>query len=174
MAGTTGLPSLRGEAGRRNGLEGLCPLHAPLQHRGRRYPLRHHARPTAFCLSTPRPKATVAPDLAFNTAISFITNTNWQNYGGESTMSYFTQMAGLAVHNFLSRSQRHGHPGGFFPGLYPQANRKLGNFWVDMTRTTLYILLPFSFVMRLSLDPTGHAPNLRVLSHGHLGSADLL
>jgi K+-transporting ATPase ATPase A chain len=103
----------------------------------------------------PAGQSAVAPDLAFNTAISFITNTNWQNYGGESTMSYFTQMAGLAVHNFLSAASGMATLVAFLRGFTRKQTTKLGNFWVDMTRTTLYILLPISFVMALALIQQG-------------------
>lgn len=103
----------------------------------------------------PAGQSPVAPDLAFNTAISFITNTNWQNYGGESTLSYFTQMAGLAVHNFLSAASGMATLVAFFRGFTRKQTDKLGNFWVDMTRTTLYILLPLSFVMALVLIQQG-------------------
>jgi K+-transporting ATPase ATPase A chain len=103
----------------------------------------------------PAGQSTVAPDLAFNTAMSFITNTNWQAYGGESTMSYFTQMAGLAVHNFLSAATGMAILMAFFRGFTRKQTDKLGNFWVDMTRTTLYILLPLSFVMALALIQQG-------------------
>ncbi len=103
----------------------------------------------------PAGQSPVPPDLAFNTAISFITNTNWQNYGGESTLSYFTQMAGLAVHNFLSAASGMATLAAFFRGFTRKQTNKLGNFWVDMTRTTLYILLPLSFVMALALIQQG-------------------
>ena len=107
----------------------------------------------------------LAPDLAFNTAISFTTNTNWQNYAGEATLSYFSQMAGLTVHNFVSaatgialavalirgfarRKTSHGQIGG------------IGNFWVDLTRCCLYVLLPISFVLALFLVWQGMPQNL--------------
>lgn len=103
----------------------------------------------------PAGMGTVSPDLSFNTAISFITNTNWQNYGGESTLSYLTQMAGLAVHNFLSAATGMATLIAFIRGFTRKQTDKLGNFWVDMTRTTLYILLPFSFLMALLLIQQG-------------------
>jgi len=103
----------------------------------------------------PAGMGTVAPDLSFNTAISFITNTNWQNYGGESTLSYLTQMAGLAVHNFLSAATGMATLVAFIRGFTRKQTDKLGNFWVDMTRTTLYILMPFSFLMALLLIQQG-------------------
>jgi len=103
----------------------------------------------------PAGMSAVAPDLSFNTAISFITNTNWQNYGGESTMSYFTQMAGLAVHNFLSAATGIATLVAFFRGFTRKQTDKIGNFWVDMTRSTLYILLPLSFIMAMVLIQQG-------------------
>jgi K+-transporting ATPase ATPase A chain len=93
----------------------------------------------------------VAPDLAFNTAMSFVTNTNWQAYGGESTMSYLTQMLGLTVHNFVSAAAGIGVLAALIRGLTRQETRLLGNFWVDLVRSTLYILLPLSLVLALAL-----------------------
>jgi len=91
----------------------------------------------------------VEPMLAFNTAISFVTNTNWQNYGGETTMSYFTQMAGLTVHNFLSAATGIALAVAFVRGFARASASGIGNFWVDLTRTTLYVLLPVSIVVGL-------------------------
>lgn len=97
--------------------------------------------------------------LAFNTAISFVTNTNWQAYGGEATMSYLTQMLGLAVQNFVSAASGIAVLVALARGLRgkePESERgKLGNFWVDLTRTTLYILLPLSFVFAVVLISQG-------------------
>jgi K+-transporting ATPase ATPase A chain len=84
----------------------------------------------------------VAPDLAFNTAVSFITNTNWQAYGGESIMSYLTQMAGLGVQNFVSAAQGMAVLVALIRGFTRKTAGTIGNFWVDITRSTLYILLP--------------------------------
>ncbi|HVT15091.1 MAG TPA: potassium-transporting ATPase subunit KdpA [Thermoanaerobaculia bacterium] len=84
----------------------------------------------------------VAPDLAWNTAASFTTNTNWQNYSGESTMSYLTQMAGLAFHNFASAATGIVLAIAFIRGIARREARTLGNFWVDLTRCSLYLLLP--------------------------------
>jgi K+-transporting ATPase ATPase A chain len=103
----------------------------------------------------PAGQSAVAPDLSFNTAISFITNTNWQNYGGESTLSYFTQMAGLAVHNFLSAATGMATLVAFIRGFVRKETDKLGNFWVDMTRSVLYILLPLSMAFGLVLIAQG-------------------
>ncbi len=103
----------------------------------------------------PAGQSAVPPDLAMNTAISFITNTNWQNYGGESTMSYFTQMAGLAVHNFLSAASGMATLAAFIRGFARKETKLLGNFWVDMTRTTLYILMPICVAIALALISRG-------------------
>ena len=91
----------------------------------------------------------VAPDLAFNTAISFLTNTNWQAYGGETTMSHFSQMAGLAVHNFLSASTGVALALAVTRAFARSGVKTLGNFWVDMTRATLFVFLPLSILLAL-------------------------
>ena len=93
--------------------------------------------------------------LALNTAISFITNTNWQAYSGENTMSYLTQMAGLAVHNFLSAATGIAILVAFARGLKRASAKTLGSFWVDLTRTTLYVLLPLSVIFALVLVSQG-------------------
>jgi K+-transporting ATPase ATPase A chain len=90
----------------------------------------------------PADRSAVAPDLAFNTAVSFITNTNWQNYGGESTMSYLVQMLGLTHQNFLSAATGIALAVALIRGFARASTRTVGNFWVDVTRCTLYILLP--------------------------------
>jgi potassium-transporting ATPase potassium-binding subunit len=99
----------------------------------------------------PQGMTAVAPDLSFNTAISFITNTNWQNYGGETTMSYLTQMLGLAHQNFLSAATGIALAVVLIRGFARASTRNLGNFWVDVTRTTLYILLPICIPYTLFL-----------------------
>ena len=91
------------------------------------------------------------PVLAFNTAASFTTNTNWQNYGGETTMSYLTQMAGLAFHNFVSAAVGIVLAVAVIRGITRRSGRHLGNFWVDLTRCILYILLPICVVFALFL-----------------------
>ncbi|MER9673023.1 potassium-transporting ATPase subunit KdpA [Mesorhizobium sp. M0208] len=91
----------------------------------------------------------VEPGLAFNTAASFMTNTNWQNYGGESTMSYLVQMAGLTVQNFLSAATGIAIAVALIRGFARASGKSIGNFWVDMTRCTLYLLLPFCIVLTL-------------------------
>jgi len=93
--------------------------------------------------------------LALNTAVSFITNTNWQAYAGESTMSYFTQMAGLAVHNFLSAATGIAILLALARGLRRASSKVLGSFWVDMTRATLYVLLPLSVIVATVLASQG-------------------
>jgi len=91
----------------------------------------------------------VGPELAFNTAISFVTNTNWQSYAGESTMSYLTQMAGLAVQNFLSAATGIALALALVRGFAARSAKQIGNFWADMTRATLYLLLPLSIIAAL-------------------------
>jgi len=97
----------------------------------------------------------VAPDLALNTASSFVTNTNWQNYGGESTMSYLTQMMGMTVQNFVSAAAGMAILIAFIRGFVRHNTRMLGNFWVDLTRSTLYILVPLAIVVSLVLVSQG-------------------
>ncbi|MCF2525043.1 potassium-transporting ATPase subunit KdpA [Bradyrhizobium sp. G127] len=99
----------------------------------------------------PMEQSAVAPDLSFNTAISFITNTNWQNYGGESTLSYLTQMLGLTHQNFLSAATGIALAVALIRGFARSSVRTIGNFWVDVTRTTLYVLLPICVVYTLFL-----------------------
>lgn len=93
----------------------------------------------------------VAPDLAFNTAMSFLSNTNWQAYGGESTMSYLTQMLGLTVQNYVSAATGIAVLAALIRGLKRQQTRGLGNFWADLTRATLYVLLPLAIALSLAL-----------------------
>jgi K+-transporting ATPase ATPase A chain len=91
----------------------------------------------------------VPPDLAFNTSVSFITNTNWQNYGGETTMSHLTQMIGLTVHNFLSAATGLAMAFALVRAFARSSATTVGNFWVDMTRVVLYVLLPISIVFAI-------------------------
>jgi K+-transporting ATPase ATPase A chain len=102
----------------------------------------------------------VPPALAFNTAASFVTNTNWQNYGGESTMSHLTQMAGLAVQNFVSAAVGIAVAVALIRGLTRRRSATIGNFWVDLTRTTTRVLLPFSVVVALVLVSQGVVQSL--------------
>ena len=103
----------------------------------------------------PAGQSAVAPDLSFNTAVSFITNTNWQNYGGESTMSYLTQMLGLTHQNFLSAATGIVLAMALIRGFARHSVQTVGNFWVDITRCTLYILLPICVVYALFLVSQG-------------------
>ncbi|WP_445489782.1 potassium-transporting ATPase subunit KdpA [Rhodopseudomonas sp. RCAM05734] len=105
----------------------------------------------AFLPLNPADQSAVAPDLSFNTAISFITNTNWQNYGGESTLSYLTQMIGLTHQNFLSAATGIALAVALIRGFSRSSMRTIGNFWVDVTRCTLYVLLPICVVYTLFL-----------------------
>jgi K+-transporting ATPase ATPase A chain len=109
----------------------------------------------------PQDLAGVAPDLAFNTASSFTTNTNWQSYVGETTMSYLTQMAGLAYHNFISAATGIALAIAFIRGIAQRERDTLGNFWVDMTRATLWLLLPISILGALLLVSQGVVQNLK-------------
>ncbi|MBK8529776.1 MAG: potassium-transporting ATPase subunit KdpA [Rubrivivax sp.] len=109
----------------------------------------------------PQAMAAVSPDSAFNTAISFVTNTNWQGYGGESTMSYLTQMLALTVQNFLSAATGIVVVVALFRGFAGHCAQAVGNVWVDLTRVTLWILLPLSFVVALLLAGQGVIQNLK-------------
>ena len=108
----------------------------------------------------PQGFAGISPDLALNTSISFLTNTNWQNYGGESTMSYLVQMAGLTVHNFVSAANGIVVAIALIRGFARRSVHTIGNFWVDLTRGTLYVLLPISIVCALILIWQGMPQNL--------------
>ena len=108
----------------------------------------------------PAGQSDVGTDLAFNTSISFITNTNWQSYTPESTMSYLTQMAGLTVHNFLSAATGIALALALIRGFARRSANTVGNFWVDMTRCVLYILLPISIVVALVFIWQGMPQNL--------------
>jgi K+-transporting ATPase ATPase A chain len=102
----------------------------------------------------------VAPDLAFNTAVSFTSNTNWQNYGGESTLSYLSQMIGLTTQNFVSAATGIALAVALIRAFARTSAKTVGNFWVDLTRCTLYILLPISFVCALLLVWQGVPQNM--------------
>ena len=101
----------------------------------------------------------MTPDLAWNTAVSFTTNTNWQFYSGETAMSYFSQMAGLAWHNFVSAAVGIAIAVAVVRGLVRTNVKTLGNFWVDLTRCWLYVLLPISIVIGLFLVSQGMPQN---------------
>jgi K+-transporting ATPase ATPase A chain len=107
----------------------------------------------------PQGFAAVTPDSSFNTALSFVTNTNWQGYAGESTMSYLTQMLGLSVQNFFSAASGMAVLIALIRGFARHTTQTIGNFWVDMTRGTLYILLPIATVLALALVSQGVLQN---------------
>jgi K+-transporting ATPase ATPase A chain len=109
----------------------------------------------------PQAFGVVPPDSSFNTAVSFATNTNWQAYGGETAMSYLTQMLGLAVQNFASAATGMAILAALIRGLARRSAQTIGNFWVDLTRTTLYILLPLALVGSLVLVSQGVVQTLR-------------
>jgi K+-transporting ATPase ATPase A chain len=112
-----------------------------------------------FLPLNPQKFAAVSPDSSFNTAISFITNTNWQGYSGESTMGYLVQMAGLAVQNFLSAATGIVVAIALIRGFARHTVKTIGNFWVDVTRAALYVLLPISVVLALVLASQGVIQN---------------
>jgi K+-transporting ATPase ATPase A chain len=103
----------------------------------------------------------VSPDLAFNTAVSFTTNTNWQNYGGESTLSYFSQMVGLAFHNFASAATGIAIAAALVRGIARHTAKTIGNFWVDIVRLNLYLLVPICMIYGLFLVSQGMVQNFR-------------
>ena len=108
----------------------------------------------------PQALPAIGEHLSFNTAVSFVTNTNWQSYTPETTMSYFTQMVGLTVHNFVSAATGMGLALAFIRGFARRSAQGVGNFWVDLTRTTLYVLLPISILACLFLIWQGVPQNL--------------
>src|SRR5262249_54816169 len=103
----------------------------------------------------------VTPDSSWNTAVSFTTNTNWQGYSGETTMSQLTQMAGLALHNFLSAATGIAIAVAVIRGVAREKAKGIGNFWSDCTRATLWVLLPISFLAALFLVSRGVVQNFR-------------
>ncbi|HKD68526.1 MAG TPA: potassium-transporting ATPase subunit KdpA [Candidatus Binataceae bacterium] len=141
----------------------------------------------SFLPFNPQGMGPVAPDLAFNTATSFTTNTNWQAYAGEPTMSYLTQMAGLAFHNFVSAAAGIAVAIAVIRGFVRRSARTIGNFWVDLTRATLWILLPISIVGAIVLvwqgvpenfSPYVHAKTLegaeQVIAQGPVASQEII
>jgi K+-transporting ATPase ATPase A chain len=109
----------------------------------------------AFLPLNPQAFGAVSPDSSWNTAVSFATNTNWQGYGGETTMSYLTQMAVLTVQNFVSAATGMAVMVALIRGIARHTTRDIGNFWADLTRSTLYILIPLSLVLSLALVSQG-------------------
>ncbi len=120
--------------------------------------------------SAPANATAMTPDLAFNTAVSFMTNTNWQCYGGETTLSYLVQMAALTVQNFVSAAAGIAVAIALIRGFARQQANAIGNFWVDLTRAAVYVLLPLSLVGALFLVLAGRHPELRApYTAGHHG-----
>src|SRR5438445_1808082 len=103
----------------------------------------------------------LSPDLAFNTAVSFTTNTNWQSYGGESTMSYLSQMVALTIHNFASAAVGIALAAALVRGIARHSARTLGNFWMDLVRVTYYLLLPICLVFAVFLVSQGVIQNFK-------------
>ena len=116
----------------------------------------------------PQALPAVSPDSSFNTAVSFATNTNWQGYVGEATMSYLTQMLGLAVQNFFSAASGIAVLIALIRGFARHESGKIGNFWVDFTRSNLYVLLPLSFVLAIVLAAQGVVQNFTPYATAHL------
>src|ERR1043165_2387743 len=110
----------------------------------------------------------VSPDLAFNTAVSFTTNTNWQSYGGESVMSYLSQMVALVIHNFVSAATGIAIAAALVRGIARHSARTLGNFWVDLVRTTYYLLLPICLVFAVFLVSQGMIQNFKAYTKAKL------
>ncbi len=110
----------------------------------------------------------VSPDLAFNTAASFTTNTNWQNYGGESTLSYFSQMVGLVFHNFISAATGIAIAAALVRGIARHTAKTIGNFWIDIVRVNLYLLAPICIVYGLFLASQGMVQNFKPYVTAHL------
>ncbi len=115
----------------------------------------------SFKYLNPENFGALTPHLAFNTAISFVTNTNWQSYAGESTMSYFSQMVALVIHNFLSAAVGIAVAAALVRGIARHTSLTIGNFWVDLTRITYYLLLPICIVYALFLISQGVIQNFK-------------
>jgi K+-transporting ATPase ATPase A chain len=116
----------------------------------------------SFLPLNPAGMSAMTPDAAFNTAVSFVTNTNWQDYGGESTLSYLSQMLGLTVQNFLSAATGIAVVIALIRGFARHSSQTIGNFWVDLTRVTLYVLAPMAIVLSLIFVSQGAIQNLNV------------
>jgi K+-transporting ATPase ATPase A chain len=114
-----------------------------------------------FLPLNPQKLAGVSSDLSFNTSVSFTTNTNWQNYGGESTMSYLSQMVGLTFHNFASAATGIAIAAALVRGIARHSAQTLGNFWVDLVRVTYYLLLPICLVFAVFLVSQGMIQNFK-------------
>ena len=123
-------------------------------------PFQHLLNPQGF--------GALSPDLAFNTAMSFTTNTNWQSYGGESTMSYLSQMVALVIHNFGSAATGIAIAAALVRGLSRHSTRLLGNFWVDLVRISYYLLLPICIVFAVALVSQGMIQNFKPYTQAKL------
>ena len=140
---------------RRNELENLCAGPVALQPARRAGCVWNPARVQHLLPLNPQNLGAVAPDLSFNTAVSFGTNTNWQSYSGESTLSYLTQMLGLTVQNFVSAATGMAVLIALIRGLKRKTATTIGSFWVDLVRSTLYVLLPLSLILAVALSSQG-------------------
>ena len=125
--------------------------------------LRVTASPGTWLPLNPAGMSAVAPDLTFNTAVSFASNTNWQNYGGESTLSYLTQMVGLTTQNFVSAATGIALAVALIRAFARNSGKTVGNFWVDLTRCTLYVLLASVHHRRACSRMAGRAAKPRCL-----------
>ena len=114
-----------------------------------------------FLPLNPQHLGALSPHLAFNTAVSFTTNTNWQSYAGESTMSYLSQMVALTIHNFLSAAVGISVAGALVRGIARHTAATIGNFWVDLTRITYYLLLPICLVLAIFFVSQGMIQNFK-------------
>ena len=114
----------------------------------------------------------MSPDLSFNTAVSFTTNTNWQSYGGESTMSYLSQMVGLTFHNFVSAAIGIAIAAALVRGIARHSAKTIGNFWVDLVRVTYYLLMPICLVFAVFLVSQGMIQNFKPYTKATLSRAD--
>ena len=152
----------------------IMGVDAAKEHGWRRYTLAMLHFSLASCVFTyavlrlqhllplnPQGLGPLSPDLAFNTAVSFTTNTNWQSYGGESTMSYFSQMVALTLHNFVSASVGIGIAAALVRAVSRHPSKTIGNFWVDLVRTTYYLLLPLCLVFAVVLVSQGMIQNFK-------------
>ena len=124
-----------------------------------------------FLPLNPQKFGPLAPHLAFNTAISFLTNTNWQSYGGESTMSYFSQMVALVIHNFFSAAAGIAVAAALVRGIARHTSQTIGNFWVDLSRITYYLLLPICLVFCDLPGVARHDSKFQALRNGHADRA---
>jgi K+-transporting ATPase ATPase A chain len=124
-------------------------------------------RTQAYLPLNPQNFPNLSPDLAWNTAVSFVTNTNWQSYGGESTMSYFSQMVALVFHNFLSAATGIAIAAAVVRGIARHSAKTIGNFFVDITRVTYYLLLPLAIVFAVFLISQGAIDNFNAYTTAH-------